>query len=277
MTGSNPDFPPISTSGKKNTIQGAQAFHRAMTLVKLVANNNQKGMRLIDIAHITGLTIPTTHRLLQALVAEKLLYKIDSSNLYAIGALVYELGFTAKRRFNLLQVCTPIVEILAHKTLASALFCIKSDDDMVCMVKADSTPDPRKSSVYTGARSPLGLCASGVALLSTLPSDIQQEVIQRNSSQYSLYANASQAQVIEYCEQAQKNGYALLPDIHDANTACVAAPVFNHQGECVASIAVLLPTSDGESGKYKNVLPNLENAASDITLLMDGKNSLWEL
>ena len=276
MTGSTPDLP-ATTTGKKNTIQGAQAFHRAMTLVKLVANNNQKGMRLIDIAHISGLTIPTTHRLLQALVAEKLLDKIENSNFYAIGALVYELGFTAKRRFNVLQVCTPIVEVLAHKALASSLFCIKSDDDIVCMVKADSIPNPRKSAICAGTRSPLGLCASGVALLSTLSEETYQEIIKKNAPQYALYPNVDKAKVIQSCAQAQKNGYALGGDVYDVNTICVAVPVLNHQDECVASIAVLLPATDLQDAKYLSVLPNLMNAASDITLLMDGKTSLWEL
>ncbi|MGL4666805.1 MAG: IclR family transcriptional regulator, partial [Saezia sp.] len=227
MTSNNQKLTTKKTE-KKNTIQGAQAFHRAIKLLKLVANNNQKGMRLIDIAHLTGLTIPTTHRLLQALVAEKLLYKIENSNLYAIGALVYELGFTAKRRFNLLQIFTPIVEILARKTSSSAVFCIKSDDDLVCMIKADNSSGKTKYATYTGQRTPLGICASGVALLSALTPHEQQEIIQRNLAQYDLYFSIKQSEINEYCEDAQKNGYAVMRDPLDADTLSVAIPVLNN-------------------------------------------------
>lgn len=276
MTGSNQDF--SSTKGsKKNTIQGAQAFHRAITLLKLIANNNQKGMRLVDVAYLTGLTIPTTHRLLQALVAEKLLYKIENSNLYAIGALVYELGFTAKSRFNVLQVCTPIIELLARKTSAAALLHIKSDDDVICLVKAEGGSEQVNSSSYAGGRSPLGACAAGVALLSALPLNVRQEIIQRNAPQYGSYLNKDASRINACCEIAQTNGYALIPDALHIRTLGVAVPVLNHQNESVASVSVLLTDSDELDNKYKSVLPNLKNAASDITLLMGGKNSLWEL
>lgn len=274
MTGSKKEcFLPINVKGK---VQGAQAFHRAMTLLKLIANNNQKGMRLIDIAHLAGLTIPTTHRILQALVAERLLYKISGSNLYAIGTLVYELGSTARQHFNFLQMCTPIIKVLANKVSACALLSIKSDYDVVCMIKADSTYSIQSPLPYTGNRLPLGACASGVAILSALTRQVRDEIIQKNRAQLDLYYKDALIQISAICDEAKNTGYALIHDPLCSGMTGLAMPIVNDLGVCSASICVLLPYADAFEC-YEGIMLSLKNAVDDMKLLLNGKNSVWEL
>src|SRR5690606_27427081 len=51
---------------------GTQSIQRAARLLRELAARNRQGMRLIDVAHSSGLQRPTVHRMLKCLTAENL-------------------------------------------------------------------------------------------------------------------------------------------------------------------------------------------------------------
>ena len=68
----------------------AQTVGRAVSLLRLIASNQPRHLRLVDVAAMASLDKSTAHRLLQRLVQERMLAR-DASRGYRLGPLLYEL------------------------------------------------------------------------------------------------------------------------------------------------------------------------------------------
>src|SRR5690606_19397387 len=97
---------------------GTQAIQRCAALLRLITTYNRKGMRLVDLYRSTGLTRPTAHRLLQALVAEEFVRQDERSKRYFLGALSYEMGVAAAApyTYDLRDTCYPHLRDVAENT-----------------------------------------------------------------------------------------------------------------------------------------------------------------
>jgi len=85
---------------------GSQAIRRAVTLVREVSAS-RGGASLTDLAAAAGLTQPTAHRVLRALVDEGLLTKHPATCRYTLGPLLFELGLAASPRIDLRPLARP--------------------------------------------------------------------------------------------------------------------------------------------------------------------------
>jgi uncharacterized membrane protein len=65
--------------------QGAQAIRRALSVMRILAAGREEGVHLSEVVRATGLTRPTVHRILCALIEESIVERSDRSGRYAIG------------------------------------------------------------------------------------------------------------------------------------------------------------------------------------------------
>lgn len=262
-------------SKKNNAVQGAQALHRAIHLLRLVASNTQDGIRLTDIASETKLTTPTVHRLLKALVNEKLLVKNKRSNHYHLGSLIYELGLASAQQFHVVDIYAPVLKILAHKTNSTAVLWAKSDSDAVCIIKEKNGSNLDIPSIFTGCRVPLGAYSGGAAILSALPEAEMEKVLQINAPRFQWYEGLTVENVKERYHTSRQNGYTSMD--RGSNNA-FAVPIANQKGQPVGAIA-LLGSNDKFTSEYVTnmLLPYLNGAAHEITAILGNSDTLLDI
>ena len=154
-----------------------QAIRRAGAVLRAIARFGPSGARLIDLSHAVGLARPTTHRIVQGLIAEMMVVQNARTKRYQLGPLIFELGLATTQRSTLPEVCRPTLRRLAELTHDTIYLVVRSGFDVVCLDRAEGSYPIRAVTLDVGGRRPLGLGAGGVALLATFPDEEVRQVI----------------------------------------------------------------------------------------------------
>lgn len=161
---------------------GTQAVRRALKLVRLVAETQQRGARLTDLARYSDLTIATASRILRCLAEERLLLFDERTRSYRIGSLAYELGLAARRDVGLINRWLPLVRGIADETGETAYLVGRSGAEAVCLVRVSARSSIRAVPFEVGDRLPLGVGAGSLALLASLSNEEIDDILSENVS-----------------------------------------------------------------------------------------------
>ena len=141
---------------------GAQAVERAIAIVSCF-DSDVPDLGLGEIATRTGLRVSTAHRIVRALVRGGLLAQDPRTERYHLGPRLAVLGQSAMARYGL-DLVRPQLEDLARVTGEAASLGVRDGDDVVVVLRAEST-QPLRFDRPHGARVPLHASAMGKALL----------------------------------------------------------------------------------------------------------------
>jgi DNA-binding IclR family transcriptional regulator len=247
---------------------GTQTITRAIRALKLVATQTSQGMRLVDLARQMGLERPTAHRLLKALTAEGMLVQHPETRRYSLGALVFELGLAAAHQFNLRDICQPVFTALAEQTGDTSFLFVRSGNDAVCISRTQGTYPIQTPSVPVGSRQPLGVSAGGLALLSALPQQEIDGIIEAIASRLGVYGDLDAEKLRQLCARAKKMGYALTGNHAAPGVHAVGLPIISKTSTPIAAITVAAIPSRMTEQRVAGILPMLKQAAQEVTRLL---------
>jgi DNA-binding IclR family transcriptional regulator len=247
---------------------GAQTIHRAIRALKLVAEQSERGIRLVDVAEQMGLERPTAHRLLKALTQERMLIQHPGSRRYSLGALLFELGLAAAHQFNLRDICQPVLQRLADETGDTSFLFVRSGSDVVCLGREYGSHPIQTPVVPVGARQPLGVNAGGLALLTALPEKEATQIIEALEPRLSAYGDLEVDQLHRYLKRARGLGYALIGEHAVPGITAVGLPVVNAVGLPIAAITLASIHARMSSARVSIIVPLLRNAAVELTELL---------
>jgi DNA-binding IclR family transcriptional regulator len=156
---------------------GTQAIGRAVVILKAIAQGGAGGVGLAGIVERTGLTRSTAHRMIQRLLAERLVDQEADSHRYVIGDLTYELGLPASVRAHRIAKWRPVLEAIARRTGATSYLMGRSGLEAVCLQKAEGASVIRAIPVEIGQRRLLGVGGGSLAILAALDPETCETVI----------------------------------------------------------------------------------------------------
>lgn len=247
------------------TISGAQTVTRAMRVLKLVASHPDDGVRLTDVISQLDLHRSTAHRLLQALVSEGALVQQRNSRRYALGPLLFELGLAASHRFNVIEVCQPVLATLSRQLGDTSFLFVRSGSDAVCLARVPGSSAAYTPVVPVGSRQPLGVSAGGLAILSALPAAEVQDVLSDVAGRLELYGNLNVDLIRQHLSRAHRDGYAMIANHAVPGIAAAGLPIINSDGQPIAAITVATKVSRMTVKRVDNeIIPRLVVAAKQI-------------
>ncbi|ALM50916.1 IclR family transcriptional regulator [Halomonas huangheensis] len=164
------------------TVAGAQSVSRTIQVLRAIANGTGRGVTLAQITKHTGLTKPTTHRLLQALVAEGMVDRSENDG-YFLGPECYALGVIADHRYGLRTIVAEPVARIARECGDSAFFSIRSGQHSICLVREDGDYPLKTHVLQPGKRLPIGIGGGGIAMLAALDDDEVEQCIAANADE----------------------------------------------------------------------------------------------
>jgi DNA-binding IclR family transcriptional regulator len=222
---------------KNISTKGVQTIFRAIAVLNEVAKNNDQGTALSNIARSVDLNISTTHRILSALKSERFIDHDPGSKLYHIGIALYHLGASA-HQFSICNHFRDSLEIIANNTEDTTFLLIRSGYDALCVDRAEGKFPIRTLTFDIGSRRPLGIGAGGLALISFLPDEEIQEIINANKWRYPYCNNRTPKEIRAFISQSRKLGYALSKGNVTPGATAVAIPVYDDYGTIIAAISV---------------------------------------
>jgi len=213
-----------------------QSVHRALSLLSLVARIGPPGARLLQLVELSGLTRPTAHRLLSQLIESGLL--MQSGRFYQLGAGAFELGVAAAHSFPLRDIASPLLDEIANETGDSVFLVVRSGADGLCIDRKLGSYPVKVQTFEVGHRQPLGVGANGLAMLSFLPPDEQEQCLEQIAVclKQRIYRSLSVARLREMMAETRSRGWAVVSHYAIDGVTGVGVPVFDSHKRAFASI-----------------------------------------
>lgn len=244
---------------------GTQTLHRAVALLRLITANNRAGSRLVDLYRRTGLERATAHRILQGLVAEKLVRQDAGSKRYYLGSLLYEMGLAAAPRQALRDICHPYLKAIAEQTGDTVFMTVRSGLDGVCVAREDGSFPLKVFVLDVGRHRPLNVGAGGLAILAALPDEEVTRICTANAERTRRKnARFSEENLHADIAAARRRGYALNKVLDIPPVMSVAMAIRYPDGEPAGAISVSTFSERLAKGRMDMVVDCLRDAIASI-------------
>lgn len=253
---------------------GSQVVQRVALLMRLVAAGQRSGLRLADLHRAAGLERPTAHRLLQALVGERMLRQDGESRRYFLGPAMYEMGLAASPQLALRDICHPHLERIAQITGDTVFLTERSGLDGVCTDRAEGNAPIKAYVLEVGKRRPLVVGGGASAILSAMD-DIELDRVCRANLERTLkrFPRYSEAVLRRSIARARARGYVLSKVLELPDVRTVAVPVREPGGAPVAAISVSSVATRMSDERAGEVAALLRAAVGAIELALANRNA----
>lgn len=221
------------------TDAGSRSVRRALSILELILAVDEP----VPVAEvITRLGIPksTAYELVRILTEAQYLERSPKGGLF-LGRKLFELGMAYKSHIDLVREGSRVVEELRDLTGETVQMSVLENDMMLVLVKEEGSWPIRIIS-RVGSRVPVNWAASGRLLVSDLDDDALRTLLARSVRQSpSGAAILDVPTVMERVRQDRQRGYATEINEANAHAGCVAAPVVDSAGRCIAALSVVAP------------------------------------
>lgn len=196
------------SEGDARSVSASQTLDRAIQLVRFISASRGAGLPLSDLVRVSGLTKPTTRRLLLSLINNGLIEQDKQSRRYHLGPETYMFGVMADERFGIQRVAADTLVRIAAVSGDAALLSVQRGMETICLAREEGSYPLRSHVLQAGDRHPLGAGAAGVALLAGLLDEQVEEVLSVHAERLS--AAYQTPEVLRHqVADARRNGYAL--------------------------------------------------------------------
>lgn len=244
--------------------QGVQSVRRALAVLRLVATGQEQGVRLTDIATMSGLSRPTVHRLLRVLMEETAVEQDASTRRYLVGHELSLLGLARTDRFPLRAIAEPYLQALADEVGDTVFLSMRHGADSVCIARHLGNHPIQVLSINLGVRRPLGASVSGIVLLAALEPGTAEQLTRANATRLALQQR-SVDDVLRMVRAARSAGHAYASHGVMPGTAALAVPVDDTHGHVLGAISIAALADRLERKRVPAVLERMQRQARLIT------------
>jgi IclR family transcriptional regulator, acetate operon repressor len=256
----------MATSPKQGG--GAQAVDRAFEILEIIeAAGGSLG--LTEVAGITGLTLPTIHRLIRALAARGYIRQLPSRK-YALGPTLIRLGESA----------TQLIGTWSRPHLADVVQATGETANMAVLdgtlaVYVAQVPSAHAMRIFTevGRRVYLHSTGVGKALLAQLPdTQVRSIVSKAGMPRQTPHTLVDPDDLITDLNVIRQRGYAIDEAEQEIGVRCFAVPV--PQAPTPTAISVSGPAARVTPESADRIVPLLTRVAKELSTEFDTRAAL---
>lgn len=214
-----------------------QTLKRAIGLLRILAAAGSEGQRLVDLQRESGLTKPTVHRILDTLKSESFVEQTETTRRYRLGNELAMLTWSSGRTvYDLKELASEEVAAVAAKTGDSCFLVIRSGHETLCIDRQTGSYPVKTFTVEVGTRRPLGIGATGIALLAALEPEQSESVQEAIGDVLANYPNSGLRQIREAVSAARRKGYAFSDGLLLKGVRGLAVAIVDAQRRPIAAI-----------------------------------------
>ena len=212
------------------------------------------------------LTIPesTAYRLLVTLRKKNIIAQDSETKKYGVDARVLRLQMAASARLDICKMAAPHLETLSAVSGETCQLYLQQGDEVVCAEVVSSLnaiafmPDKGRSF-------PLHAPAGGRAVLAFLPEPFLSQYIARGLKSLTPCTVTDSGELVRALLKVRKDGFAVSAQQVYPGVGGVAAPVFDHRGAVIASMAVTGPDTRVTSERARTLGPLVVREAQTLS------------
>jgi DNA-binding IclR family transcriptional regulator len=252
------------------TTEGAQSIARAALLLRTLSTFGSAGSSLMEISALTGLAKATAHRMLSALVEQRLVERPAGSRRYRLGPDIYAFGVGIHDCYDLRRLARPSLERLASDIGLTVYLGVRSGFDMLCLEKVEGAPQALPLLLDVNDRWPLGIGSFSLAMLAFVPEREIAEIIGFNQRRVGSEDSLTYAHIQASIAKTRRNGYAKRTMRSWGGLAGVAVPVFDARSYPIASLCAVSAAGRMNGTFLSSVVRKLKREADLIGQLYEG-------
>lgn len=231
----------------------APALRRGLDILELLADEDE-GLRVPEITQRLDLPRATTHELVNTLADRGYVVVSKDTGRVTLGVTALHLAAGYERSLDLASVGRECAAEVAAKCGETVQVAVRDGSFAVYIVRIDSKHSVRLVS-QVGSRLPASCTAGGKLLLSVLPAEELDALIPDDShlSRMTSHSITTRARLDEDLAATRERGWSWEYCESNDHVTCVAAPVYNRLGECVAAMSISVPVlrwDDADRPRY---------------------------
>jgi len=233
---------------------------------------NRKELSISDISKELNFSKSSVYYILKTLELENFIQKNNSTNSkYRLGIKFLELGNLFKEHTEIRYYALSSMQELQKNTNESVYLNINIEENRVSIEKIDSSYSVR-SIVPLGKSFPLYKGAAGKIILAFLEKSDRDKYLQKYKKNKKFKLNYIEKEL----NKARKLFYIATFGEFEVGSAALASPIFDYNGNVVASISIAGSSERIKTKNIKNMIKYLKNAAMKISFLLGYEKYLKE-
>ena len=258
---------PDEASDKSGSVQSVD---RALALLEALGED-EEGYRLTDLAIRTGLSPSTAHRLLATLEQRRFVAFDPSDNTWHVGRQTFSVGSAFVRRRNFVAPALPFLRKLRDLTHETANMGVADEGEVVVLTQVESR-EIMRAITRVGGRAPMVASGLGKAILATYSNDEVAAIIKRHGMPRLTPRSVLRAGELRgVLDAVRSQGYAVDDEEFLTGLRCVAAAVYNDQGEAMAAISVSGLAARVPERRVSELGRLVRDVARELTLALGGR------
>jgi IclR family KDG regulon transcriptional repressor len=165
----------------------------------------------------------------------------SNGNKLFLGPKLLELGTAYRSKVDLLRAGAPIVQGLRDATGESVQLSVL-DGDMLLVLMKEEGSHPVRIISRIGSRVPVNWAAGGRLIISHLDDAKLRRLLRRTvDASPTGKATLDIETLVRQVRRARRQGYSTELGEANEHAGCVAAPVLDASGQCIAAISIAAP------------------------------------
>ena len=238
---------------------GVQSIERAFDLLEMLADAGG-ALGLSELSTVSGLPLPTVHRLMRTLVKRGYVRQ-EASRRYTLGSRLIRLGEISSQTLG--TWLRPFLAQLVRLTGETANLAMLDGDEVVYIAQV---PSPHSMRMFTepGRRVQPHCTAVGKALLAELPPGEARALLERDGMPAYTPATITDPDLlIAHLEVIRKQGYAVDEGEQEIGVRCFAVAVPDAPGSLAISTSG--PQTRMTDAAAARIVPALQRTAREIS------------
>jgi len=243
----------------RNGAGGVQSIERAFDLLEMLADAGG-ALGLSELSTVSGLPLPTVHRLMRTLVNRGYVRQ-EASRRYTLGSRLIRLGEISSRMLG--TWVRPFLGQLVRLTGETANLAMLDGDEVVYIAQV---PSPHSMRMFTepGRRVRPHCTAVGKALLALIPPGEARALLERDGMPAYTPATITDADLLlAHLEVIRKQGYAVDEGEQEVGVRCFAVAVPDAPG--LLAISTSGPQARMTDEAAARIVPALQRTAREIS------------
>lgn len=222
------------------------------------------------IAKAVRAPLSTVYVIIDDLVEKNLLARKSDGSIW-LGSRLYHYGLAYARSLDFMSVATHEMHDLCRQAGETVQVCGRDGDYMLVLAMADG-PSHFQVASRVGTRVPLNWTASGRLLVGHLPKSERIELFKRCArTSPTGRAEIDALTLSDAAGRAFEERLSIQVAESDYAVACIASPVCDREGQCVATISIVLPEQKVLSDE-SHYTEQVRASAQRIEMLMGWRN-----
>jgi IclR family pca regulon transcriptional regulator len=224
-------------------------------------------LSLSELARRTGMTMASAQRVMHTLAELRYLEKDPERKLYRIGPRVLRLGRSYMQSIDLHRASEAPMRALADRVGQTVNVTVRSGTEIVYVLRLPRGDVVTMPSLWIGSSLPIQYTSMGRVMIAHLPDPERNDLLDQLEFPFTTNSReVSREGFIVELDDVRGRRYAvndrdLRPDLRS-----VAAPIFAHDGSCVAALGVAVRAGQYRVADLENaVVPLLQRTAEEIS------------